>query len=161
MQFRVAETIHTNELLKSKVGRHTALDIVVLELDQERIGKAAVQSENESLKVAVTSHAQAAIQFQEEVNRRQGCMLELMSIRHQDVRLHEITLGCLELVDGWPVRAGYHLPRSQFGEEKHIQIQVTVVFNLFNLFVAGLKRRTLRPDHDCVLICAEARRLWS
>ena len=69
LQCRVAGTMYTNELLKSKVGRHTGLGIVVLELTQERIGKTVVEQENTFLKVAVPSHVQATLHLQEEVNR--------------------------------------------------------------------------------------------
>ena len=81
VQRHVVDTSHTNEPLKTKVGRTTALGIVIEELRSESEDKTAIQQEHTLLKTAVALHRQTALRLQDEVH-----------VRHQDCVAHSSVL---------------------------------------------------------------------
>jgi hypothetical protein len=81
LQRLLADTRHAHELLKSRVGRTTALGIAIDELRVVTASKAALEKECVLLKAAVQRHEQAALRLQHEVHARHDCILELRWIR--------------------------------------------------------------------------------
>ena len=118
LQRLLADTRYANELLKSRGGRTTALGIAIHEVRVVTASKAALEQECSLLKATVQCHEQAAWRLQHEMHARDDCMLELCAIRTQQLHQHVITMGVIDIVDGWPVRARYELPRFPFETSK-------------------------------------------
>ena len=100
LQRLLADARHAHELLKSRVGRTTALRIAIDELRVVTASKAALEKECALLKAAVQRHKQAALRLEHEVHARHDCMLELGWIRTQQLHQHAITMGALDILDG-------------------------------------------------------------
>jgi hypothetical protein len=156
VQRRVEAMKNELDLFHSKVGRNTALGQALEEVKKEKDINATLHAANVALTAASAFHAENAARMHQQVSLRQAQTLELMAIRQHQCERYNMAMGSVEIVNGWPV--GLMLARSLFGAEQHVEIAVSGVFNLFNLFMSCQKRYTMRLDHSCLLACDEARR---
>ena len=123
MQRRLTEARHLNELLKPRVGRTTALGILVQELCIERQGDNDMRRECASLKTAVAIHEQRAAALEDALLQRNDVVLEVHTTRTQQCDQNEILMGSIEIVNEWPVNRQGRISFEFRGEER-IEVQV-------------------------------------